>query len=92
MQQSPLVAAAGEVPHLDLDDAIAVGERNRGTKEVARQVVPASADPDRDGERQSARDRQARILQEHPQAQFVVLHHVDPLDASARAAHANERR
>ena len=65
MQQSPLVTA-GDVPHFDLDDAIAAGERNRGTKEVARQVVPAGSDPDRDGERQSPRDRQAWILQEHP--------------------------
>ena len=92
VQQSPLVAAAGAVPHLDLDDAIAVGEWNRRAKKVARQVVPAGADPDRDGERQIPRDRQARILQEHPQAEFVVLHHVDPLGAASRPAHANERR
>ena len=75
MQQSPLVLAAGRVAHLDLDDAVALGERQSSDEDRSRDdVVPARADPDRDGQRQAARDRQARILHEHPDTQLVILH------------------
>ena len=40
-----------------------------------RQVVPARADPDRNGEREPARQRQPRIFPEHPAAELVILQH-----------------
>jgi hypothetical protein len=63
VKHAPLVSATGEIAHLDFDDALAVGERNRGPQDVARQVVPAGADADGHRERQPARESQARILQ-----------------------------
>ena len=41
------------IVRLDDDDAIAVGQRDRGPQQFAPQVVPARADPDRNGERQA---------------------------------------
>ena len=75
MQQSAFVLPAADVAHLDLDDAVALRERQGRTKQIAREIVPARSDPDRDGERQTTRDRQARILHEHPDTQLVVLQH-----------------
>jgi hypothetical protein len=92
VKHAPLVSAAGDIAHLDLDDAIAVRERNRRPQQVARQVVPAGADADGNGERQPARDGQARILQQHPQPQLVVLQHIDRFHSSSSGAHANEGR
>ena len=64
------------VLRLDQDDAVAFGQRDRRRQELARQVVPACANPDRDGERQPARERQARVLQEHPESELVILQHM----------------
>ena len=61
------------IPRLDQDEPVAFGQRDRWRQELARQVVPASPNPDRNGERQSARERQARVLQEHPQPEPVIL-------------------
>ena len=61
---------------LDQDQAIAFGQRDRRRHDLAHQVVPASANPDRNGERQAAGERQARVFQEHPEAELVILQHV----------------
>ena len=67
------------VLRLDQDDAVAFGQRDRRRQELARQVVPACANPDRNGERQPARERQARVFQEHPESELVILQHVPSL-------------
>jgi hypothetical protein len=64
------------VLRLDQDEAIAFGQRDRRREDLTDQVVIACAHPDRDGERQSAGERQARVFQEHPNAELVVLQHV----------------
>ena len=61
---------------LDHDEAVAFGQRDRRRQDLARQVVPACANPDRNGERQPARERQARVFQEHPESELVILQHV----------------
>ena len=61
------------VPCLDQDEPLAFGQRNRRRQEFARQVVPARPDADRNGQRQSARERQARVLQQHSQSEPVIL-------------------
>ena len=63
------------VLRLDHDEAVAFGQRDRRRQELARQVVPPCANPDRNGERQSARERQARVFQEHPESELVILQH-----------------
>ena len=64
------------IVRLDDDDAIAVGQRDRGPQQFAPQVVPARADPDRNGERQPPGNGQTRILQQHPDTELVILQHV----------------
>ena len=64
---------------LDQDEAVAFGQRDRRRQSLPDQVVPARANPDRNGERQSARERQARVLQEHPESELVILQHVSSL-------------
>jgi hypothetical protein len=64
---------------LDDDDAIAVGQRDRGPHQFGRQVVPPRADPDRNGERQAPGNRQAREFEKHPDAELVILQHVSSL-------------
>ncbi len=64
---------------LDHDKAVAFGERDRWRLDLAHEVVRARANPDREGERQPASDRQARVLQEHPESELVILQHVSSL-------------
>ena len=47
-----------------------------GPLQFAKQVVRARADPDRNGERQTSGNGQTRILQQHPDAELVILQHV----------------
>ncbi len=83
---------------LDQDEAVAFGQRDRRRQDLAQQVVPACANPDRNGERQPARERQARVLEEHSAAELHVERHAaQPRQAAAVAQrflvllHAPER-
>ena len=74
MQQAPFALTRRRVSHLHFDGAVAVGERQLRTEQIARQVVPSRTDPDGDGEGKASRECQARVLQKHPETQFVVVH------------------
>ena len=52
------------------------GRGIEGAKTFPTYVVPACANPDRNRERQPARERQARVFQEHPESELVILQHV----------------
>ena len=61
--------------HVDaanFDQARALGQRQGGVGEEAHHLDDDDADPDREGHRQAADDRQAGILHEHPAAEFQV--------------------
>ncbi len=47
---------------LDQDEAVALRQRDGGREELTRYVVPSDANPDRNRERQSARECQARVF------------------------------
>jgi hypothetical protein len=64
------------VLRLDQNDAVAFGERDRRRQDLAPDVVPARADPDRNGERQAPGNRQARVFEKHPDAELVILQHM----------------
>src|SRR5262245_8317706 len=53
-----------------------VRQRDDGEDDLADQVIPAGANADCNGERQTAGNREARILEEHPESELVVLKHV----------------
>ena len=59
-----------------------------GARSLPDHVVPARANPDRDGERQPARERQARVLEEHAAAEL----HVERQAAQPRQAAAVAQR
>jgi hypothetical protein len=56
----------------DLDDAVAFRQRNPRRHDLAGQVVPARADADRNRDRQPACQGEARILEQHSDAELHV--------------------
>jgi hypothetical protein len=72
VQQPAFVLAGRGIAHLDLDETVAAGQRQCRPEQVAGHVVPPRADADRDGQREPAGDRQPRILEQHPSAEFDV--------------------
>ena len=89
------------IVRLDRDEAVALGQWDRGCEDLPHHVVPACSNPDRNRERQSARKRQARVFQEHPEAELVVLQHVSSkrsvvdwgrTSAGCEKAHRRRRR
>jgi hypothetical protein len=63
------------VLRVDRHDPVPFGQRDHRRHELAREVVPACADADCDGERQPARDREDRVFNEHPKCELVILQH-----------------
>ena len=67
-----LVLVLHEVHALNLTEAIALRQRQRGMRGQAEDLVDDEADPDREGHRHAADDGQARILHEHTAAELDV--------------------
>ena len=70
---------------------IAVGQRNPRRQQLARQVLPAGTNPDRDHEREPAGNRQARVLEKHPESELVVLQHVSSLASSSQSRRRRDK-
>jgi hypothetical protein len=72
VQHTAFILNVHRVAHLDLDDAVAVGQRQRRPHEISVEVVPRRADADGDRQREPAGDREARKAAKHPEPEFEV--------------------
>jgi hypothetical protein len=73
VEQHPLLETGSQrITQLDLDDAVAIWEGKPGVEQILREVVPACADPDGNGEGEAASHGQAGKLPEHPDSQLHI--------------------
>ena len=78
MQHSVFPSARHPVARLNFDKTVAARERHPRVEHIAHDVVPAGPEADGDRQGEAACERQAGELDEHPDAELVVLHHAAP--------------
>ena len=72
MEDLCLLDVRRHVHAANLDQARAIRKRQGGMDEQADDLEDDDANPDREGHRHAANDREARILHQHPAADFQV--------------------